>query len=178
MKSLRLAILFLHALDVIICLICNAHEHGEQCAQHHRPYHSCYMYLKSRSLLPVMTAFQLDNMLWQMQDSPMQQLLDDAQREVVADVVNAALLASASGKPKWEVKPQVSRLFCMINLSLCSFMITSCQTLQQFLVSLLMRIPQCSEWLPCKAIFWQMIHPCFLTYFSVHELTQSRPKAR
>lgn len=42
------------------------------------------------------------------QDSPMQQLLDEAQREVVADVVNAALLASASGKPKWEVKPQVS----------------------------------------------------------------------
>lgn len=40
------------------------------------------------------------------EDSPMQQLLDDAQREVVADVVNAALLASASGKPKWEVKPQ------------------------------------------------------------------------
>ncbi len=37
----------------------------------------------------------------------MQQLLDDAQREVVADVVNAALLASATGKPKWEVKPQV-----------------------------------------------------------------------
>ena len=43
-----------------------------------------------------------------MQESPMQQLLDDAQREVVADVVNAALLASASGKPKWEVKPQAS----------------------------------------------------------------------
>lgn len=42
----------------------------------------------------------------------MQQLLDDAQREVVADVVNAALLASASGKPKWEVKPQVRNL-CM-----------------------------------------------------------------
>lgn len=38
----------------------------------------------------------------------MYQLLDDAQREVVADVVNAALLASASGKPKWEAKPQVS----------------------------------------------------------------------
>lgn len=38
----------------------------------------------------------------------MQQLLDEAQREVVADVVNAALLASASGKPKWDVKPQVS----------------------------------------------------------------------
>lgn len=37
----------------------------------------------------------------------MQQLLNDAQREVVADVVNAALLASATGKPKWEVKPQV-----------------------------------------------------------------------
>ena len=61
------------------------------------------------SILPVMTAFQLDNMLWQMQDSPMQQLLDDAQREVVADVVNAALLASASGKPKWDVKPQVRK---------------------------------------------------------------------
>lgn len=43
-----------------------------------------------------------------MQESPMYQLLDDAQREVVADVVNAALLASASGKPKWEAKPQVS----------------------------------------------------------------------
>ena len=38
------------------------------------------------------------------------QLLDNAQRQVVADVVNAALLASATGKPKWEVKPQVS--FC------------------------------------------------------------------
>lgn len=38
----------------------------------------------------------------------MHQLLNDAQREVVADVVNAALLASATGKPKWEVKPQVS----------------------------------------------------------------------
>ena len=43
-----------------------------------------------------------------MQESPMYQLLNDAQREVVADVVNAALLASATGKPKWEVKPQVS----------------------------------------------------------------------
>ncbi|KAL3159307.1 hypothetical protein ABBQ32_011261 [Trebouxia sp. C0010 RCD-2024] len=40
------------------------------------------------------------------EESPMYQLLDDAQREVVADVVNAALLASASGKPKWEAKPQ------------------------------------------------------------------------
>ena len=40
----------------------------------------------------------------------MHQLLDSAQREVVADVVNAALLASATGKPKWEVKPQVQ--FC------------------------------------------------------------------
>ena len=39
----------------------------------------------------------------------MQQLLNDAKREVVADVVNAALLASATGKPKWEVKPQVRR---------------------------------------------------------------------
>ena len=38
----------------------------------------------------------------------MHQLLDDAQREVVADVVNAALLAQATGKPKWELKPQVS----------------------------------------------------------------------
>lgn len=37
----------------------------------------------------------------------MRQLLEDAQREVVADVVNAALLASATGKPRWEVKPQV-----------------------------------------------------------------------
>lgn len=44
----------------------------------------------------------------------MQQLLDEAQREVVADVVNAALLASASGKPKWEVKPQVSCLLSLI----------------------------------------------------------------
>ena len=44
----------------------------------------------------------------------MQQLLDEAQREVVADVVNAALLASASGKPKWEVKPQVSCLLTLI----------------------------------------------------------------
>ena len=89
-----------------------------------------------KSLLPVMIAFQVDNMLWQMQDSPMQQLLDDAQREVVADVVNAALLASASGKPKWEVKPQVRKTFCMVSLSPCSFMITPCHTLQQFLVSL------------------------------------------
>jgi hypothetical protein len=87
--------------------------------------------------------FQVDNMLWQMQDSPMQQLLDDAQREVVADVVNAALLASASGKPKWEVKPQVRKTFCTVSLSLCSFMITSCQSLQQFLGSLLMRVMQC-----------------------------------
>ena len=38
----------------------------------------------------------------------MSQLLDNAQRQVVADVVNAALLAAATGKPKWEVKPQVS----------------------------------------------------------------------
>ena len=89
--------------------------------------------------------FQVDNMLWQMQDSPMQQLLDDAQREVVADVVNAALLASASGKPKWEVKPQVRKTFCTVSLSLCSFMITSCQSLQQFLGSLLMRVMQCKK---------------------------------
>ncbi len=60
----------------------------------------------------------------------MQQLLDDAQREVVADVVNAALLASASGKPKWEVKPQVRQTFCTVSLSLCSFVMTSFQTLQ------------------------------------------------
>lgn len=46
----------------------------------------------------------------------MYQLLDDAQREVVADVVNAALLASASGKPKWEAKPQVS--YCLIRKTL------------------------------------------------------------
>lgn len=43
----------------------------------------------------------------QLQESPVQELLSDAQREVVADVVNAALLASASGKPRWEIKPQV-----------------------------------------------------------------------
>jgi len=76
----------------------------------------------------------------------MQQLLDpddpdDAQREVVADVVNAALLASAAGKLKWEVKPQVRKRLCTV--SLCSFMITSCQSLQQLLVDLLMRTPQC-----------------------------------
>lgn len=40
------------------------------------------------------------------EESPMCQLLDNAQRQVVADVVNAALLAAATGKPKWEVKPQ------------------------------------------------------------------------
>lgn len=53
----------------------------------------------------------------------MQQLLDEAQREVVADVVNAALLASASGKPKWDVKPQVSCLVVTASLNL--YLLTS-----------------------------------------------------
>ena len=69
----------------------------------------------------------------------MQQLLNDAQREVVADVVNAALLASATGKPKWEVKPQVrppvvdGSMRCM--LQTCSM----CWTPPLHLVSMMLR---------------------------------------
>ena len=51
------------------------------------------------------------------------QLLDNAQRQVVADVVNAALLASATGKPKWEVKPQVCCLLCGAAFSPASHLI-------------------------------------------------------